>query len=276
MRRDCNRQPPCAQISFELNDSEIKRMVWYDGFIEEHFYLFFLIAAVFAALAWALQNGWLLLVAGVIAAINVVMALVLWAPDMPGFVRNHQGPLQMLMYEELLVVRLRETDVKLEYPLMKRQCNMCGLWRLKCGDFFTLVLPNRIIQENEDFFAKLYTRIHAKKTGVPPIPPWEEIVNEMYGKPVGCDETVVDVQYSKDRCMRYVIAQSEKGWFTYWLEELVAFEEEEWQYISQTPNAYPATWEVRSEGSGISVFETVDELRNELQTRPAYKHYFEG
>ena len=58
----------------------------------------------------------------------------------------------MLIFEDLLVVRLRHTDLELEYDSMRRKKTVFGLWRLKCSGFFTIILPNRIVNENSAFF----------------------------------------------------------------------------------------------------------------------------
>ena len=63
------------------------------------------------------------------------------------------------MFDELLVVRLRYTDLELEYGSMKDKKSFMGLWRLQCSDFYTFVLPSRVVEENASFFDMLRAKI---------------------------------------------------------------------------------------------------------------------
>ena len=115
-----------------------------------------------------------------------------------------------------------------------------------------------------------------QKTSIPLMLPWESVVEIMYDKQLDSflDE-VVKVIYSKDKTKRYVILRSKKGFLTYGLEVLYAFDEDEWQWIGREKDALPGYWGP-STGVGIkSVFEKEDELMKELVCEPEYKCYFE-
>ena len=111
-----------------------------------------------------------------------------------------------------------------------------------------------------------------KRQTLPPMPPWSEIVEIMYDKSLGSfvDE-VVSVVYSADKTMRYVVLRDKKGHFTYQLETIYQFDEDDWKYIGSQKNALPAMWQsVRS--SGRFAYET--DLLKEMRTEPEYKQYF--
>ena len=110
---------------------------------------------------------------------------------------------------------------------------------------------------------------------IPPMPSWQSIVEMMRDKHLDtfADE-VVDVIYSKDRSMRYVILKDENGLFTYQLEAIHQYDEDEWQYICSHDNALPAMWEPFIGIPGKSFFENTNELLKELKAEPGYKQYF--
>ena len=64
-----------------------------------------------------------------------------------------------MLYDDLLVIRLRNTDLELEYHSMKRLKNLFGLWRMKSGNFFVLTLPQKIEEENPLFFKELSNKV---------------------------------------------------------------------------------------------------------------------
>lgn len=114
------------------------------------------------------------------------------------------------------------------------------------------------------------------KPVVPPMPSWETIVEMMYDKhlDVFADE-VVRVIYSKDRSMRYVVLKNENGFFTYQLEAIYQYDDDEWKYICSHDNALPAMWESFRGIEGKSLFDNIEELKKELIAEPEYKRYFE-
>lgn len=86
---------------------------------------------------------------------------------------------------------------------------------------------------------------------------------------------VVDVRYSKDRSMRYVILKDDQGLFTYQLEAIYQLDEDEWKYMCSSDPARAALWEPYKGILGHSLFETMEELMKELKTEPEYQQYFE-
>ncbi len=117
-------------------------------------------------------------------------------------------------------------------------------------------------------------RIRLKKD-IPTMPSWDAIVKMMHDKDLDsfADE-VVEVIYSKDSSMRYVVLKDEKGFFTYQLEAIYQYDEDEWQYICSHDNALPAMWEPFRGIVGKSIFESKDELTRQLKAEPEYKNYF--
>lgn len=122
----------------------------------------------------------------------------------------------------------------------------------------------------------LLKRLFCKKTKeTPPMPQWDTIVEMMYDK--GLDnfiDEVVKVIYSKDRSMRYVVLKGENELFTYRLEVIHRYDEEEWVYISSHENALPAMWNTLRGNDVKSVFENTDELLREIKSEAEYKRYF--
>lgn len=123
-------------------------------------------------------------------------------------------------------------------------------------------------------FNKLF--IKEKKTeSIPPMPSWNSIVEELYNMNLDAfSDEVINVFYSKDKSMRYVVLKDEKGIFTYQLEAIYQFDEDEWRYICSNDNALPAMWEPYSGHCGSSLFSNEDDLMNELKTQPEYKQHF--
>lgn len=124
---------------------------------------------------------------------------------------------------------------------------------------------------------KLFSRIFRRKSkySVPPILSRETVVEMMYDKQLDAfADEVTDVIYSADKSMRYVILKDEKGLFTYRLEEIYPFEEDEWNYIYSHEHPLPAVWEPFRGIVGISFFENTEELLKEMKTQPEYKLYF--
>ena len=110
---------------------------------------------------------------------------------------------------------------------------------------------------------------------ISPMPSWDKIVELLYDKSLDsfCDE-VINVFYSKDNSMRYVVLKDEKGIFTYQLEAIYQFDEEEWKYICSNDDAIPAMWESYLGNCGTSLFANEEDLMKELYSQPEYKQYF--
>lgn len=155
-RRD---KEPISKIAFELSDKEINRLLRYDYLIDEKMLALIIPIIVGLLISIILQNVWIAILAGFV----MILTLILTAMHLKhkgGYVQNHQGQLNALLYDDLLVIRLRNTDLELEYNTMKRLKSMMGLWRMKSGKFFVLTLPERIEKENASFFDILYQKIN--------------------------------------------------------------------------------------------------------------------
>ena len=121
----------------------------------------------------------------------------------------------------------------------------------------------------------LFDRLFRKqsKREAPPMPSWEETVSVMYDKGLDAfSDEVIEVVYSFDRSMRYVILKDEKGFFTYQLEAIYQHDEEDWKYICH--HALPAMWEPFRGIAGKPIFESLDELKKEMRAEPEYKQFF--
>lgn len=114
-----------------------------------------------------------------------------------------------------------------------------------------------------------------RRPEIPPIPSWEEIVVMMHDKQLNVflDE-VVQVIYSKDKTMRYVVLKNKNGFFTFQLQTLYQFDEDEWRYIYSNDHTLPAMWEPFHGSACKSIFANADGLLKEMQTEPEYKRYF--
>ena len=125
-----------------------------------------------------------------------------------------------------------------------------------------------------NFFTKHFKK--KLKEEIPPMPSWETVVEMMYDKHLDAfSDEIAKVIYSKDRSMRYVVLKDEKGFFTYQLEAIYQYDEDEWKYICSYNNSLPAMWEPFRGIVGKSFFENMDELLKELSAEPEYKSYFQ-
>ncbi len=122
-------------------------------------------------------------------------------------------------------------------------------------------------------FKRFFKRKQPKE--IPPIPNWDKIVEMM--QDVSLDafaDEVVRVIYSKDKAKRYVILKDEKGLYTYQLEVIYRFDEDEWRYVFSGDDSLPAMWEPYCGVMSKSVFANEEDLRKELEAEPEYKQYF--
>ena len=107
---------------------------------------------------------------------------------------------------------------------------------------------------------------------VPPMPEWNEIVEMLYDKNlVFLDSTVEKVIYSNDKSKRYVVLKSDNGFFTYRLEKIYQFDEEEWSYQCSFDST-PAFWQDVDYGSK-SIFPTLEDALKELEQEAEYKFF---
>ena len=110
---------------------------------------------------------------------------------------------------------------------------------------------------------------------IPPMPPWENIVELMYDRALDFGSAeVVTVIYSADRSMRYVILKNEKNLFYWQLEKISPYDEEEWKYISSDEGTLPAMWTQVGRLGRQSFFKHIEDLLKELKTEPEYLQYF--
>lgn len=124
------------------------------------------------------------------------------------------------------------------------------------------------------FFKRLFQKKKPKE--VPAMPPRAEIVEMMYDKCLDAfADEVVSVVYSIDKTMRYVVLKDEKELFTYQLETIYQFDEDEWKYICTHNDALPAMWEPFRDIVEKSFFENEEELLKEMKEEPEYKLNFE-
>ncbi len=110
---------------------------------------------------------------------------------------------------------------------------------------------------------------------IPSMPSWDKIVELLYDENLDafCDE-VINVLYSKDNSMRYVVLKDEKDIFTYELEAIYQFDEDEWKYICSNDGTLPAMWEPYLGKCGHSLFANEEDLMKDLKSQPEYKQYF--
>ena len=124
-----------------------------------------------------------------------------------------------------------------------------------------------------NFFTKWFKR--NLKPSTSPMPTHETLVEMMYDKHLDAfSDEVVRVIYSRDRSMRYVVLKNEKGYFTYQLEAIYQYEEDEWKYLSAQEDVLPALWEPFRGIVGKSIFENMDDLLKEIKAEAEFKHYF--
>ena len=129
-----------------------------------------------------------------------------------------------------------------------------------------------------EFIRSLFPSKDDKRAPVRPLPSWPEIVEMMYNQPPFVSpyvDEIIKVVYSADREKRYIITRNRNyGFYQFQMEQLCAWDDEEWLYISHDPNALPAMW--HSFGySGGSFFGTEQDAWNELVSTPEYKEYFD-
>ena len=119
---------------------------------------------------------------------------------------------------------------------------------------------------------RIFRKFRKEKRIVPPMPEWNEIVEMLYDKNLDfLDSTVEKVIYSKDKSKRYVVLKSDKGFFTYRLEEIYQLDEEEWSYRCSF-DLTPAFWQDVDNGSK-SIFSTLEDALNELKQEAEYKFF---
>ena len=117
-----------------------------------------------------------------------------------------------------------------------------------------------------------------KKTAIIPMPPYEEIIKSLYDKGLTYPDSlkICKVIYSKDNSKRFVILESDKGFFKYTYEEICVFDELEWSFYScYNEDIELGWWSPADKSFGCSFFGTEKEAMLSLMSEPIYKQYFE-
>ena len=117
-----------------------------------------------------------------------------------------------------------------------------------------------------------------KKVDIPPIPPYEEIVKSLYDKQLDFSDElkICRVIYSKNNSKRFVILESDKGFFKYAYEEVCIIDELDWTFLFICgKNIQPGWWEPRDRSSAYSFFGTEEEAWEALKLETEYKQFFE-
>lgn len=110
-----------------------------------------------------------------------------------------------------------------------------------------------------------------KKSAAPRVPTWDEVVENMYGKEMSHVDEVVEVEYSLDKSKRYIVLKSDVGHYTYQLERLIAYDEDELNYFASVGDL--GFWLPDSDGS-IHFFDSAEHALSEMRQEPEYKAYF--
>lgn len=107
-------------------------------------------------------------------------------------------------------------------------------------------------------------------------PKWDAIVEALYDQNLDAfDCEVVRVIYSKDRSVRYVILRDENGRYTYEIEAIYQWYDNEWDFLRMDDDTLPARWEPFHGRMGNSFFESEADLLRELMAEPEYTLYFQ-
>ena len=110
------------------------------------------------------------------------------------------------------------------------------------------------------------------------MPPYDEIVKSLYDKELNYLDSlkICRVIYSKDKSKRFVILESDKGFFKYTYEEVCVFSEFDWtSYFGYIENIEHGWWEPKDRSFAYSFFGTEEEALKELKFESEYKLFFE-
>lgn len=127
----------------------------------------------------------------------------------------------------------------------------------------------------------LFSKIFSKRKNsavIPQIPPFSEIVVMMYDKSLSFSEDLqlVKVIYNEEKTKRFILLKSVNGYYKYTYEELCVFDEEEWMYICNQENAFPAWWAPKDRSFAYSFFGTEEEALSMLMQEGEYRQYFDN
>ncbi|MBQ2806987.1 MAG: hypothetical protein IJF08_08050 [Clostridia bacterium] len=111
-----------------------------------------------------------------------------------------------------------------------------------------------------------------------PMPPYDEIVKSLYDKDLSYPDAtqICKVIYSKDNSKRFVVFESNKGFFKYTYEEICVFDELDWNsHFGYIDGIKPGWWESKNSSFAYSFFGTEKEAMIALKSEPIYKQFFE-
>ena len=111
-----------------------------------------------------------------------------------------------------------------------------------------------------------------------PMPPYDEIVKSLYDKDLSYPDAtqICKVIYSKDNSKRFVVFESNKGFFKYTYEEICVFDELDWtSHFGYIDGIKPGWWESKNSSFAYSFFGTEKEAMIALKSEPIYKQFFE-
>ena len=111
-----------------------------------------------------------------------------------------------------------------------------------------------------------------------PMPPYDEIVKSLYDKDLSYPDAtqICKVIYSKDNSKRFVVFESNKGFFKYTYEEICVFDELDWtSHFGYIEGIKPGWWEPKDRSFAYSFFGTEDEALSALKHESVYKLFFE-
>lgn len=107
-----------------------------------------------------------------------------------------------------------------------------------------------------------------------PIPTLEKAAQMLHDKGLAVFEAeVIQVLYSTDQTMRFVVLKRKDGLYTYVFEWIVLFDEEILRLISPAENTPPGFW-TNPGNSQKSLFGSVQETLREIKEEPLFKRYF--
>ncbi len=114
------------------------------------------------------------------------------------------------------------------------------------------------------------------KQHIPPIPPIEEIAEELYNKSLSFKNyEVVKVIYNKDKTKRFILLKSLNNFYKYTYEEIYVYDRDELNLCCNIPDSYPATWIPKDRKFGYSFFGTEQEAYTSMKQESEYLQYFE-
>ena len=106
-----------------------------------------------------------------------------------------------------------------------------------------------------------------KSPTIAPMPPYDEIVKSLYGKDLSYSDAtkIRKVIYSKDNSKRFIVLESNKGFFKYTYEEICVFDELDWNsHYGYIDGIEPGWWKPKDRSFAYSFFVKEDEALSAL------------